>query len=189
MVSTALGASIFFILLLALLVLTTITLFYYDQVQKRNKDTTKSINPFCFRQICASSGTAPDTLNVNQDPQKYNNQVVNYCLTNAIDCGLQGTLGLCASGDTSQVTAAQVTSLADFYNNQYYPRCQYGLGSNQTTPATASGNATVNSTNLVSGPNSDALVNLVQCAKKLNLSSNPNVQALNTICGTLCPGV
>ncbi len=187
MVSVYIAAPVFFILLVGLLILATITLYYYDQVQKRNIDTI-TVLPYCFRQICAPVGTAPSTLNVNQDPQKYNNQEVNYCITNAIDCGLSGALGLCATGDTGQVTTAQVTALANFYNTQYYPRCNYQFGGDQTVPTSSTGGGNVNSTNLVNGPNSQELINLVQCSKKLNLQSDPNVQALQTVCGSLCPG-
>lgn len=191
MVSTYIGAPVLFILLVAVVILTIFSLYYYDQVLKRNQAVNTN-QPYCFREICSTS--APPSLIVSEDPQKYNNQDFNFCYTNAASCEVISALQVCsATNNPTTVTADQVATMANYYNTQYYPRCQYGFGGGQTVDASQSNPSGTgpNSTNLVNGPNDDALVALVQCSKRFpSLAGDQNIAALQVICGpTLCPAV
>ncbi len=185
MVSTYIGATVYLVLIVAIVILTFISLYYFDA--QRKCEILNATNPYCLRQVCGPTSNIP-ALKIAEDPSRFSYQNFNYCLVNGPTCEVQKALDVCVTSGSTTLTSTDINTLAAFYNNEYYPRCQYSWGGGQVTPNdNNSGPNQPNSPNLANGPNDNTLVALVQCGQKLNLLTPTNdLGALKAKCGAAC---
>lgn len=158
-------------------------------------DLTQNQSPYCLTVGCP---TGTNLLNYELNPDATGNNIdyetFNWCSVNAPPTSFIQSLELCAGlvssedinppGVTATIsapTASQLTSFADFYNNNYVDTC----GWSWKNPPPTLGPSTNGQTYPNDAQPDPVISALMGCAIALNVDTDPNVQALATKNGKL----
>lgn len=137
----------------------------YNQTVLSNHNLAQNQSAYCINTICTNGTNKMNyQLDPGQNPNDANFETINYCTSNAAPTSFVQALQVCASGT---ITPTQITSFANFYNNNYINTC--GLNWKTQPPI---------STQFNQVQTDPTLTALYSCSNKLGVSSDPNIQAL-----------